>query len=298
MPHTPHQPGDITSWELTNAQGLAILGDTYTPTFTPTAPTTSLPKACVILLHGFMGYKNYGFIPVLAERLASRGVLVHTFNFACSGMSNETETFARPDLFEQDTWNGQVGDVRGVVGAVRSGELPGQGLPLWLIGHSRGGETSILAAGRHNSADTHPLGIAGVVAINAPADCNRLSDGALSQMLGQGYLEVRSGRTGQTLRLGRGWLDEQSKDPDGHNLERMAARIDGPLLVLQGDADDTVPISDAERIAAAAGTSPVILEHGTHVLNVPNPATEAVRADPGPVFEAACEAVLAELLKT
>jgi len=274
---------DETPWTLVNPHDLEILGDTHAP------PT---PTACVLLLHGFLGYKDYGFIPLLARRLADAGVLVHRFNFSCSGMTNAVETFERPDLFGLDTWSRQVEDVRRVARAVRARELPGADLPLWLIGHSRGGDTAILAAGRH----AEELGLAGVVTINAPADCNRLSDEAVAQALGEGFLEVRSGRTGQTMRLGRAWLDEQLADPDGHNLELQAARIDRPVLVLQGDADDTVPTEDAGRLAAATRTTPVLLTDGTHVLNVPNPPDEATRAHPGPVFEAACGQILARVL--
>ncbi|MFT5423956.1 MAG: pimeloyl-ACP methyl ester carboxylesterase [Phycisphaerales bacterium] len=284
MPSWELTSWELTSWELTNDLGLTLLGNSHTP-----ARATA---ACAILAHGFLGYKDYGFIPLLADRLAAAGVLVHRFNFACSGMTSQTETFARPDLFALDTWSRQVEDVRRVARAVREGELPGAGLPLHLIGHSRGGDTVILGAGRHE-AELNP---AGVVTINAPADADRLSEEARTQMLADGFLEVRSGRTGQTLRLGRAWLDEQRADPDAHNLELQAAQIRCPVLVLQGDSDDTVPIRDAERLAAAANTAPVILKGGTHVLNISNPADDAARAHPGPVFDHACREILARVL--
>jgi len=266
-----------TNWTLTNDRSLELLGNTHTP--------STNPVACVLLLHGFLGYKDYGFLPVLSERLCAQGVQVHRFNFSCSGMTNTTETFERTDLFEQDTWNRQVEDVRRVVRAVREGELPGTGLPLWLIGHSRGGDTAILTAGRHVSE----LALAGVVTLNAPADCCRLSEDERRDLIERGHKEVTSGRTGQTLRVGRAWLEEQLADPEAHDLETQIARVVCPVLVMQGDADDTVALDEGRRLAHGAGTDLVVLEGGTHVLNVSNPAD---RDNLGPVFEHATSEIL------
>ncbi|MFG0304849.1 MAG: alpha/beta hydrolase [Phycisphaerales bacterium JB040] len=270
-------PPDVTDWTLTNDRGLELLGTTHTP--------EGEPVACVLLLHGFLGYKDYGFLPVLSDRLCVQGVQVHRFNFSCSGMTNATDTFERPELFEQDTWNRQVEDVRRVARSVREGELPGAGLPLWLVGHSRGGDTAILSAGRHASE----LGLSGLVTINAPADCCRLSEGERRDLLERGHKEVTSGRTGQTLCVGRAWLEEQLAEPAEHDLEIQIARAACPVVVMQGDADDTVSLDDGNRLARAANTDLVVLEGGTHVLNVPNPAGPG---DPGPVLGHAAREIL------
>ena len=100
-----------------------------------------------IAIHAY--HSDYGMFPLMAETLSRAGMVAHRFNFSCSGMTNAFETFARSDLFERDTWNQQVGDARRVIGAVASGEIAGRGLPMVLIGHSRGGVTAILTAGRH-----------------------------------------------------------------------------------------------------------------------------------------------------
>ena len=77
-------PSTFSDWTLTNDRGLELLGNTHTP--------STAPVACVVLLHGFLGYKDYGFLPVLADRLCARGILVHRFNFSCSGMTSSTDT--------------------------------------------------------------------------------------------------------------------------------------------------------------------------------------------------------------
>ena len=250
----------MNNWTITNGRGLELLGNTHTP--------TSPPAACVILMHGFKGYKDYGFIPVLAHDLCAAAMVVHRFNFSTSGMTNEIETFARPDLFALDTWTRQVEDIVRVVEAVRSGELGGGGLPMYLIGHSRGGASALLAAGRHGDA----MDLNGVVTINAVDACSRLSDQEQQAMLERGYTMTQSARTKQELRIESSWLREQLDDPDGHNVLLQASKIACPVCVIHGDADQAVDPSAGVAIAQACRTERVLIAGANHVLNMPNPS--------------------------
>ena len=91
----------------------------------------------MIVAHGFKGYKDYGMFPRIAAELAGRGFISHRFNFSHSGMTADTETFGRPDLFEKDTLNKQVADLQSVIEGVSCGVLAGQGFPIVIFGHSR-----------------------------------------------------------------------------------------------------------------------------------------------------------------
>lgn len=248
-----------TDWTLGNSRGLEILGNTDHPKGDPTA--------CLVLLHGFKGYKDYGFIPVLGRLLAEAGILVHRFNFSCSGMTNEIDTFARPDLFALDTWNRQVEDVGCVFDAIESGKIDGMGLPLFLAGHSRGGGTALLVAGRQPQRR-----LAGVVTINSVASCNSLSDEMQREMLEAGDITTASARTGQELRIDAGWLREQIDDPEGHDVLALCTTIKYPMLILHGSDDQAVDIGAGESIGRAVGAELKIIAGGNHVLNTANPA--------------------------
>ncbi len=250
-----------TPFTLKNKHDLDLLGDTHTPGDTP--------KACVILAHGFKGYKDYGFIPILAHDLCDAGMLVHRFNFSTSGMTNEIETFARPDLFALDTWNRQVEDVVRVVQAVRDGELAGEGLPIYLIGHSRGGATVLLAGGRHGD----DLDLAGVMTINAVDQCSRLSEADQNEMLERGYSISPSARTKQDLRINSTWLSEQLEDPEAHDVLLQTSRLQCPACIVHSENDDAVDHSAGVAIANASGSELCTLNKGNHVLNMPNPST-------------------------
>lgn len=256
-----------TPFTLQNTHGLDLLGDTHTPTDTPTA--------CVILMHGFKGYKDYGFIPVLAYDLCDAGMLVHRFNFSTSGMTNEIETFARPDLFELDTWTRQVEDIVCAVQAVRNGELAGNELPIFLIGHSRGGASVLLAAGRHGDK----LKLAGVITINAVDCCSRMPKDEQEAFLERGYSITESARTKQELRINSAWLREQLDEPMMHDVPLQASKMRCPARVIHSEDDQAVNYSAGVALAHACKTELISLESGNHVLNMPNPSgTDCVRS--------------------
>lgn len=251
----------IAPFLLQNPRGLELLGDTHSP--------AGPAKACVVLMHGFKGYKDYGFIPVLAHDLCDTGSVVHRFNFSTSGMTNEFETFARTDLFSLDTWSRQVEDIVRVVKAIDSGELGGHGLPIFLVGHSRGGASALLAAGRHNEE----LNLAGVITINAVDSCSRMTQSEQEAMLGRGYSMTQSARTKQDLRIDSAWLREQLDDPEAHDVLLQASRIKAPVCVFHGDADQAVDPSAGTAIARACSTRVNLIKMGDHVLNMSNPST-------------------------
>ena len=256
-----------SAWSIPGANGEPILGNTHVP-----PAEVGDPRGVIIIAHGFKGYKDYGMFPAIAHQFAAAGFIAHRFDFSHSGMTNEIETFARPDLFERDTWNKQVFDLDQVVNAVADGTLEGQGLPFVVLGHSRGGMTAILWAGRTSDDVDVPRPV-GVITLAAPSKPFMFSPADKKLMLEQGYLESPSSRTGQVLRVGKAYIEEQLADPHAHDVLAMTKRIRCPILVIHGENDPSVPVSNAHDLAAAAGDNAelVIIPGADHVFNTPNP---------------------------
>lgn len=234
----------------------------------------------VLIVHGFLGYKDYGMFPRIAQHLASSGFIAHRFNLSHSGMTNNIATFERPDLFQRDTWNTQVHDIDAVIEGVAAGALVGNGLPYVLLGHSRGGASVLLTAGRRfRRGRTTP---AGLITLAAPSRTNNLDAGAQEALMRDGALPVRSNRTGQELLIGRQWMTEQLEDPEGHDLLGLAGACVCPMLIAHGETDPTVSKSCAEEIARAAGgpARALIIPGGDHVLNTPNPLADDAPSSP------------------
>ena len=265
-----------TSWILPGADDQPILGDTHLP--------DGEPIGVLVVCHGFKGYKDYGFFPYLAECAAQRGLIAHRFNFSHSGMTDRLETFERPKLFEQDTWGKQTEDLGRVAAAIATGQLAGRDFPQVWFGHSRGGVTVLLTAGRVFAAADYqganrvppppdvPAPVA-VVTASTPDVATSLDDAQRRLMHKQGYLESPSSRTGQNLRVGLGWLKEIEANPRAYDPCRAIARIKCPVLILHGDQDETVSPTAARRLAEAGGdrVNVRIIEGANHVYGGRNP---------------------------
>ena len=263
-------------WTVPGVDGQDILGNVHLP--------EGEPRGVLIIAHGFKGYKDYGMFPRIAQTAAESGLIAHRFNFSHSGMTNNTDTFERTDLFERDTWNKQVFDCRAIVEAIAGGQLAGSGLPYMLFGHSRGGVSVLLTAGRFagDSSFTQP---AGVMTAAAPSQCLNLPPEAAKQLLEDGFIVSPSSRTGQDLRVGKIALTEQQEDPQAHDLLVLVGNITCPLLVIHGEDDPTVPVAASEQIGKAAHHDVKVLKvaGGDHVFNTPNPLPED--QEPSPQFQ-------------
>ena len=274
----------VTEWSIPGADREPIIGNAHVP--------AGDARGVVLVAHGFKGYKDYGMFPRIAEAMADAGFIAHRFNFSHSGMTNRIETFERPDLFEQDTWNKQVVDLRAVIAAVHDGTIDGQGLPYVIFGHSRGGATALLTAGRY-AADLSLPPPAGIVSAAAPSGLSNLTKQQADELLAKGALISPSSRTGQALKIGRAYLQEQRDEPEAHDLPALAARITCPVLIVHGEVDPSVPVLCAKHLAGAIGdrAEVLIVPGGDHVFNTPNPMP--ADATPSPQLAAMLEAMRA-----
>ncbi len=255
-------------WTIPGADGEAIRGNTH-------LDPGREARGVALLAHGFKGYKDYGFIPILAEHLASSlPLVVHRFNFSHSGMGEDPSTFQREDLFEKATRNKQVFDLDTLIERAAQGELEAtpSGLPLTLLGHSRGGVDVLVDAGRRFRDGRQPLP-AGVVAMAAPSRSLTITPEQQVEMREKGHMVSPSGRTGQQLHVGLGWLEEQLASPADFDMETLCAQITCPVLIAHGKDDPTVPAVCAEQLGEACPNQRTLLiDACDHVFNTKNPA--------------------------
>jgi uncharacterized protein len=203
------------------------------------------PRPAVILVHGFKGFKDWGLWPSFAERLARAGVTAVTFNLSGSGV-DDTGEFVFPERFGHNTFSAEVQDLRRVVDALSGGDL-GVAAPdrMGLLGHSRGGGTTILCA----AADSR---VRALVTWAAICTVERWTDTQRKAWRAAGVQQVKNARTGQVLPQYTDVLDDIERNTSSLDIERAAAGMAVPWLLVHGRDDDAVPLLEGERLAAVA----------------------------------------------
>jgi alpha-beta hydrolase superfamily lysophospholipase len=241
----------VKTFTLPSHEGLPIRGDIDAP------PD---PSALVVLVHGFKGFKDWGFFPWLAEQLCNDGYAAVRFNMSRSGIGDDPESFDRLDLFAGDTYTTQLHDLHTAVAHAQR-EYPS--LPTFLLGHSRGGGIALLGA-----RDVHDL--AGVVTWSAISRVDRWDDATKKRWRTDGALYIENARTKQRMPLSTAMLD----DVEAHRFDIGGAveALEAPLLVLHGGRDESVPVAEAETIASRSrDASKVILGNAGHTYNAIHP---------------------------
>lgn len=237
---------------LTSDEGLLIRGALDAP---------ADPRVLVVLVHGFKGFMDWGFFPWLAEELVGRGMAVCRFNMSRGGIGDDPESFDRLDLFEGDTYSGQVRDLLAAVAFAQSHH----DLPTFLLGHSRGGGVALLAADRVSR-------LHGVVTWSAISRADRWSDAEKAAWRRDGFREEVNARTKQTMRMSTRILEDCEANAEALDIGAAAARLRAPLLAMHGGRDESVPLAELDAITSAApDATRVVIGNASHTYNAIHP---------------------------
>lgn len=252
------------SFELTGADGGPLRG---------TVHTADASRAAVIICHGFKGFMNWGYFPVLSDQLARAGFSAISFNFSGSGVGMDGESFSEPERFAHMTYSAELTDLDRVVDAVWNGVIGLRPKALGIVGHSMGGGIAILQAAADNR-------IGALVTWAATAQFGRLW-GPEQQAYWRkaGRLDVVNQRTGETLPLYTDVLLDLERNGVRLDVVRAAARVQVPWLIAHGTADESVPVDAAHTLHAANRASTLMLVEDTgHTFGIKHPWSGSSKA--------------------
>lgn len=236
-------------------------------------PDGGEPRPAVVICHGFKGFMEWGFFPALAALLAERGFVAVRFNLSGAGMLPGDELVTDPAAFRDNTYSAELADLLRVLEEVAGGRVAGGRIDaarIGLLGHSRGGAASVLAA----AAEPWRPRLRALVTWAAIARVDRYSPQERQVWRATGELPVANARTGQRLALGRALLDDVDRHAAGElNVLGAAGRRAAPWLIVHGEEDESVPASEAlELDAHAAGTHELLLIPGAgHTFGARHP---------------------------
>jgi len=224
---------------------------------------------CIIFVHGFKGFKDWGFGPYLAEKFAESGFFVITFNFSLNGIGRGAQEFTELEKFAQNTFSREINELNSIINAYKSGFFGHASInKIALLGHSRGGAISLLTA--HLRMD-----ISAVVLWAAISRLDRYSDRQKEQWRKKGTFDVLNTRTRQVMRLDVSLLDDLEKNKyDLLNIEKAVSELNCPLFIAHGEQDLAVPITEGEELykwSDKSKTEFIKIPSAGHTFNIRHP---------------------------
>ncbi len=202
----------------------------------------------VIIAPGFLGFKDWGFFPFLAERLCLAGFATLAFSHALCGVRENPLEITDALAFSRNSTTKELKDWDLVLDSVLLGRLPHAAKTrldgFGIVGHSRGGSFGILMAERVPQ-------IQSVVAWGAIQTFHRYDAETQRQWRASGALEIAQDPSGKKLFLGLQALDALEQNHHRLDVQRAIRGVNIPVLFVHGRDDKRV------KLIGSTGTLPM-----------------------------------------
>ncbi len=256
-------------FEISVEPGRIIRGDFRVPDYPENKPL-------IIFCHGFKGFKDWGGWQYAMDKFCGNGFFVIAMNFSLNGIGPDLQNFTELDRFSVNTIGRELEDIKCLVDSVEQGgtfpELE-HNPKIGLIGHSRGGGTSILLASQNRNID----------ALITWA-CVANFDNYLAkkdEWHNKGYIEFENTRTQQIMRMKLDFLYDLEANPEKRNILLAEQNLNIPHLIIHGDADEAVPPDQARALLDSADktrTTLEIISGASHTFGTAHPFNGSTQA--------------------
>jgi uncharacterized protein len=198
---------------------------------------------CLVYVHGFKGFKDWGFVPYVGNYFSNRGFFVIPFNFSHNGVGESLTEFDELGKFAKNTISLEVEELSEIIDNYTAGFFcKWNNQKIGIIGHSRGGGVSLLLAAQVISVDA--------VAVWASiSKFDRYTKNQKASWQKEGFSEVLNSRTNQRMKLNLDLLEDIEKNKNEKlNIEKSVKNLKIPLLIAHGDEDTSVPFREAKDL--------------------------------------------------
>ncbi len=210
---------------------------------------TGEQKPIIIFSHGFKGFKDYGCWDLVGKTFAGAGFVFIKYNFSHNGttLKNPSDFFDL-EAFGNNNFTKELRDLGNVIDWVVNGDV---GIPInefnrseiYLIGHSRGGGTTLLKA----AEDSRIRKFATWASINSFARNWHTSE-LIEQWKEKGVIYIANSRTHQQMPLFYQLYEDFQNNKERFDISAAIKRLEIPGLIVHGTSDPTVPYDDAQTI--------------------------------------------------
>ncbi len=259
-----------TPFVIRNASGDIIHGNVHLPEKVEGAPV-------VVLCHGFKGFKDWGFFPCTADRLAQEGWCAVRFNFSHNGVGEDFLNFTEMELFAKNTFSKELEDLEAVIQSVCEHQIipnTADTKKLALLAHSRGGGIALIKA----SEDSR---VKSIVTWASISTFDRWGEQTKRMWRENGFIEVINTRTKQIMRMNNTLLEDLTLNKKRLDISSAIKRLKKPLLIIHGEQDVSVPCEESRTLYNEADKSLTeieIIPNTDHTFGIVHPLAEVTNS--------------------
>jgi uncharacterized protein len=234
----------------------------------PSLVDLTIPKSysgkLILFVHGFMGFKDWGAWNKVEDYFLSLGFGFCKYNVSHNGCSIEDGlNFVDLDAFASNNYSKEKTDLTSLLDWIAEQIKP---LPeIFVIGHSRGGGIVLLS---HEDSRIKKLATWAAISSIEP----RFPEGVeLEKWKTAGFRIQKNGRTNQEMPMNYSQYEDFRSNSESLNIQKAAESLTKPLLLIHGDADTSVPISEGEQVSKWSGVPLKKIEGANHTFGSSHP---------------------------
>jgi alpha-beta hydrolase superfamily lysophospholipase len=239
--------------------------------------STQTPKPLIVFAHGFKGFKDWGTWEAIALKFAEAGFVFAKFNFSHNGVSPDHPTeFVDLKAFGQNNYSKELQDYQVLLDHLLRKDHPDLASEInpqqiALIGHSRGGATSIVQAHR----DDRVRALITWASVDSLAYAWKSPD-HMTSWKKSGVYTVMNGRTHQEMPIYYQMYEDYLAQKDRLQLETILKRSQLPMLIVHGTADPAVAVGAARHLYEWHPNAQLhLIEQADHVFGGSHPWNQA-----------------------
>lgn len=237
------------------------------------------PKPVVIFVHGFKGFKDWGYWNLLAQYFAEHHFAFVKLNLSHNGTTPQNDADLHDmEAFGNNNFSKELTDLETLLNYLHAPDCPFKPElnleAIHLIGHSRGGGLVLLYAA------SEPR----IKALATWASVSNLNPGygpeVLEKWKTEGVLYNLNTRTNLQMPLYYQLYEDYAANPERFDVARATAALKQPLLIVHGDSDAVVPLSKAHELKASKPEAAIfILAGADHSFGGSHPYLKAAMPD-------------------
>ena len=204
-------------------------------------------KPVILFIHGFKGFKDWGYWNLMADFWAQQGFVVVKPNLSHNGTTPDTpEEFGDLEAFGRNNFSIELDDIGAVIDYLYSTDcqVPRKEMDLgrlFLVGHSRGGGLVLLKG----AEDSRVKGLATMAAV---ADFISWAKNLMKPWKADEVNYVINGRTGQKMPVYHQLVDDVVTHEARLNIQAAVESSQLPLIIFHGSEDPAVPAFAAHQL--------------------------------------------------